>query len=81
MPSTTADAQQQGEPMVNQDEQDGAWRKSSYSTSGACFEVNRRADAVLVRDSQNPDGAVLSFEAGAFDDFIAAVKRGEFDRE
>jgi hypothetical protein len=55
------------------------WRKSSYSSSSSCFEMSRQADKVLVRDSKNPDGPVLSFDAEQFDAFIEAVKRGEFD--
>jgi hypothetical protein len=65
--------------MVNNGAPGDAWRKSSYSSSGACVEVGRRADVVLVRDSKNRGGPVLSFGCDAFDDFLAAVKRGEYD--
>ncbi len=58
------------------------WRKSSYSggNGGNCVEV-----AVLpgggpaVRDSKNPDGAVLFFTKTAWSAFLAGVRDGKFD--
>ncbi|MGW2018242.1 DUF397 domain-containing protein [Streptomyces sp. NPDC001927] len=53
------------------------WRKSSYSNAegGECLEV---ADAlphvVPVRDSKNPAGPALVFEAGAWAAFVAALR-------
>jgi hypothetical protein len=70
-----------GGTMVDNGVPGDAWRKSSYSSSGACVEVCRRAGAVLLRDSKDPGGPVLSFEGDTFHDFLAAVKRGEFDRD
>jgi hypothetical protein len=55
------------------------WRKSSRSSSGACVEVAPRPEAILVRDSKNPQGAVLTFGRDTFAAFIAAVAAGEFE--
>jgi hypothetical protein len=79
MPSTTAYFIAGG-TMVNRGQPGETWRKSSYSSGGACFEVCLRSAEVLVRDSMDPNGAVLHFDRTAFDDFVSAVKRGEFDR-
>ncbi|MGO1055993.1 DUF397 domain-containing protein [Crossiella sp. CA198] len=48
------------------------WRKSSYSSGNGenCVEVAVLPDAVVVRDSKNPDGAGLSFSPGAFAAFV-----------
>ncbi|WP_211239278.1 DUF397 domain-containing protein [Actinokineospora inagensis] len=50
-----------------------SWRKSSYSggAGSACVEVAwsghlHTADRVLVRDSKNPNGSVLSVSATAW---------------
>ncbi|MEV4525948.1 DUF397 domain-containing protein [Streptosporangium sp. NPDC049304] len=56
------------------------WRKSSYSTNGGnCVEVARMDNRYLVRDSKDPDGAVLSFSSGGWTAFLSRVKTGDFD--
>lgn len=56
------------------------WRKSSYSGGGQggdCVEVEVISLCAL-RDSKNPDGAVLLFEdRSAVSRLLAAVARGE----
>jgi Domain of unknown function (DUF397) len=62
---------------------DRRWRKSSYSGNGGgnCVEVANLADGMTaVRDSKNPDGAVLTFTAGEWQAFLAGVRAGEFGR-
>lgn len=54
------------------------WRKSSYSGDMNCVEVALQPEAVLVRDSKNPDGGMLEFSTDAWTEFVAAVKQGEF---
>jgi hypothetical protein len=56
------------------------WRKSSRSTSGACVEVAQQPKTILVRDSKDPEGAILTFGRDSFAAFIAAVANGDFDR-
>ncbi|MFJ4534244.1 DUF397 domain-containing protein [Streptomyces nigrescens] len=56
------------------------WRKSSYSNSdgGACIEVADNFPALVpVRDSKNPQGPALTFEASAWASFVTAVKHSE----
>ncbi|SBW28851.1 DUF397 domain-containing protein [Protofrankia symbiont of Coriaria ruscifolia] len=58
------------------------WRKSSYSNGagGMCVEIADIDDGVLVRDSKNPSGPVLTFTDGEWEAFLAGVRDGEFDR-
>ena len=53
-----------------------SWRKSSYSgdNGGACVEVGTAGLAVAVRDSQDPDGPLLSFAAEIWTTFAERVK-------
>ncbi|MFD0073674.1 DUF397 domain-containing protein [Streptomyces sp. NPDC127166] len=54
------------------------WRKSSYSNEdgGQCLEVADHLPLVPVRDSKNPTGPALVFEADAWASFVTGVKGG-----
>ncbi|MFH8384176.1 DUF397 domain-containing protein [Kitasatospora sp. NPDC018058] len=56
------------------------WVKSSYSQNGGnCIEVAPDFPGVMpVRDSKDPEGAVLLFPAEAWASFVAATAAGEF---
>ena len=59
------------------------WRKSSLSMhNGNCVEISGLAhDLIRVRDSKDPQGAVLSFTPAEWDAFIGGVHLGEFNRK
>ena len=57
-----------------------AWRKSTRSGSNNCVEVAFLRDRVLVRDSKDRTGPILSFTAAEWDAFIAGVRDGELSR-
>jgi hypothetical protein len=54
---------------------ESSWRKSSYSgpNGGECVEV-ATAGAVLVRDTTDRSGPVLTFTADAWRAFTAAIR-------
>ncbi|WP_434742448.1 DUF397 domain-containing protein [Micromonospora sp. SH-82] len=54
------------------------WRKSSASLNGDCVEVAPMSHGVAVRDSKNPDGAVLSFSRSNWRAFLAGANHAEF---
>jgi hypothetical protein len=56
------------------------WRKSSRSARDNCVEVARTAQRVLVRDSKDPDGAVLHFCGPDWRAFLTTLDDGAFDR-
>jgi hypothetical protein len=55
------------------------WRKSSESLNGDCVEIASLPDGVAVRDSKNPDGAMLSFPRSEWRAFLRGAHQGEFD--
>lgn len=60
------------------------WRKSTRSgNGGACVEVATNLldehGVVLVRDSKNPTGSVLTFAPHEWAAFVGGVHDGEFD--
>jgi hypothetical protein len=57
-----------------------SWIKASLSSNAAdCVELRRGAvHGVDVRDSKDPDGAVLSFSAAQFAAWLDGAGRGDF---
>ena len=53
-----------------------SWRKSSYSgaNGGECVEVATTAGTVLVRDTRDRNGNVLSVPASAWRAFVSAFR-------
>mgnify|MGYP001604335323 CR=1 FL=1 len=59
-----------------------AWHKSSYSSAQGsdCVEhASLPGGGHALRDSKDPDGPVLRFNASEWRAFIAGVKDGEFE--
>ncbi|MEV4412944.1 DUF397 domain-containing protein [Catellatospora sp. NPDC049609] len=57
------------------------WRKSSRCESGHCLEVCFEGGSVLLRDSKDPDGPVLTISADEWRAFTDGVRRGELGGE
>jgi Domain of unknown function (DUF397) len=56
------------------------WRKSSFSGSNGCVEAAPvREGLIAVRDSKNPQGGHLLYNALEWRSFLAGVRNGEFD--
>ena len=59
---------------------DGKFRKASDSERTGCVEVAALpGGGIRVRDSKNPQGAVLPLADDDWNLFVAAVKRGTFN--
>ena len=52
------------------------WRKSSYSgdNGGACVEIASSAEAVLVRDTTDRNGPVVTFSLDAWQTFTLTIR-------
>jgi hypothetical protein len=57
-----------------------AFEKSSLCAATDCAEVAFEVDgSVLMRNSREPEGAVLRFTPAEWDAFTGGVRNGEFD--
>ncbi len=75
-PPAAATLSASGKPSVDH----VVWRKSSLSgANGDCVEVAVTPGQVLVRDSEDPCGPLLSFTRAQWNCFLEGVRRGEFD--
>jgi hypothetical protein len=56
------------------------WQKATKSGgSGECVEMRRQDGMVQVRDSKNPNGAVLAFSGREITAWLDGAAKGEFD--
>ena len=56
-----------------------SWKKSTASGSEGCVEVARGGKMILVRDSKNPTGAVLTFSEIEWKAFLVGARADEFN--
>jgi hypothetical protein len=59
------------------DEQSVSWHKAAASNSGNCVEVGTYDGSVLIRDSADPSGVVLSLSPRAWSAFLASARTGD----
>jgi hypothetical protein len=56
------------------------WRRSRRcGEAGACVEIARYDGGVALRDSKNPDGAVLRFGRTEWVAFVDGLRKGDFE--
>lgn len=54
------------------------WRKSARCSSNACVEVASVGGTYMIRDSKDPEGAVLRFSTEEWTAFIESVAAGNY---
>ncbi len=55
------------------------WKKSTASGDSGCVEVARSGEMIVVRDSKDPLGPVLTFSKVEWKAFLVGVCAGQFD--
>jgi hypothetical protein len=58
---------------------DTPWRIAVKSGGGNCVQVTLRDGMIVIGDSKQPGGPVLSYTQQEFDAFLDGAKKGEFD--
>lgn len=56
-----------------------AWRVARSCQGGSCVRVARTGGAILIGDTKNPHGEVLTYTVSEWQDFVAGIKQGDFD--
>lgn len=56
-----------------------AWRVARKCNGGACVRVAAAGDMVVIGDTKDPDGPVLSYSVAEFRTFVEGVRQGDFD--
>jgi len=56
-----------------------SWKKSTASGSGACVEIARVGEMILVRDSKDVLGPVLTVSGEEWRTFLVGTRFGQFN--
>ncbi|HUB38112.1 MAG TPA: DUF397 domain-containing protein [Streptosporangiaceae bacterium] len=82
MAKTRMGTQGEGKIFLSDAERAGlAWLKAQSSAgNGQCIEIASAAGKIAIRDSKDPDGAILVYTPGEFRAFLDGARNGEFDR-
>jgi hypothetical protein len=64
---------------MSEEDRELVFRKSRHCSDGDCVEIGSLGGYVLIRDSKDKLGPVLSFGHAEWLAFLAGVRDGEFD--
>lgn len=56
------------------------WHTAFGCNGGTCIRIAAKGSMVLIGDSKNPKGPILSYTHAEWRDFLAGAKNGDFDR-
>lgn len=55
------------------------WRTAKSCAAGNCVQVATRDGLVLIGDTKNPGGPILTYSGAEWKEFLAGAKNGDFD--
>ena len=67
-----------GGVMVDDQQPGPKWRRSTRCANNSCVEVAMAEGSVLVRDSKDPEGRVLTFTPAEWEAFATGIVAGDF---
>jgi hypothetical protein len=56
-----------------------SWRVARKCNGGNCIRVAPSADMIVIGDSKNPDGPLLSYSRAEWAAFVEGIRQGDFD--
>ena len=55
------------------------WRVSRTCEGGACIQIARRGESILIGNTNQPEGLVSEFTTDEWRHFLLGAKSGDFD--
>jgi Domain of unknown function (DUF397) len=55
------------------------WRVALACNGGQCIRVAPQGNRVVIGDSKNPDGPVLTYSRSEWHAFVDGIRQGDFD--
>jgi predicted secreted Zn-dependent protease len=55
------------------------WRVALGCNGGACIQVAARGNQIVIGDSKNPSGPVLTYSRDEWHAFVGGILQGDFD--
>jgi hypothetical protein len=55
------------------------WRVSQACEGGACIQIARRGESILIGNTSQPEGPIGEFTTDEWRRFLIGAKSGEFD--
>ena len=55
------------------------WRTTLSCNGGECIQVAASGQAILIADSKQPEGPILSYSHVEWQQFVTGIKNGDFD--
>jgi hypothetical protein len=55
------------------------WKVARRCNSATCIRVASQNDQILIGDSKNPSGPVLSYTRDEWNAFVEGIRYGDFD--
>lgn len=55
------------------------WRVAQSCNGGACIQVASYGEQIVIGDSKNPRGPILSYTRSEWHAFVDGIRQGDFD--
>ena len=56
------------------------WQVAQKCNGGACIRVASHGEQIVIGDSKNPGGPILTYSRSEWTAFVDGIREGDFDR-
>jgi hypothetical protein len=69
-----------GEVMSGKSADEPTWRTTGRCDGGHCVQIGTLGRSIVIRSSTDQDGTYITLSRDEWEEFVAGVKDGNFDR-